>query len=85
MEKKISVSLISMVVLLAISIILSGCGGNKATAAPKSPKELVIGKWTSGRCSMEFTQKGEITEIEDGEQKQYNYKLAAIDGSKDYF
>ena len=89
MKQKLSVSVISMIVLLAISVMLSGCGsdettaGSKTTNTPKSPKELVIGKWISGEGSMEFTQKGGINAIENGEQKQFAYKLATIDGSKD--
>lgn len=58
MKRKISVSSISMVALLVISVMLCGCGGDKATAGSKTtnvpePKELVIGKWTSGEASME--------------------------------
>lgn len=69
--------------------LLSGCAGDKPTVdpkttnAPKTPNELVIGKWTSAGDSVEFNQKGEVTAIENGEQKHFTYKLAAIDGSKD--
>lgn len=89
MKRKLSVSLISLAILLAISVILSGCGGTKAAAeakttnAPKTPSELVIGKWISGEDSMEFNQKGEVSIVNNGEQNQYTYKLAAIAGSKD--
>ncbi len=48
----------------------------------KSPEALVIGKWTSGEDSMKFNPKGEVSIVNNGEQKQYTYKLAAIAGSK---
>ncbi len=87
--KKISVIFISLVVLLMITVLLSGCAGNKAavdsktTNAPKTPKELVIGKWTTAEGTIDFNEKGVATSIENGEQKQFPYKLAVIDGSKD--
>ena len=49
----------------------------------KSPEVLVIGKWTSGGDSMEFNHKGEVSIVNNGEQNQFTYKLAAIAGSKD--
>ena len=77
-----------MAVLLAISVLLYGCGGggNKVATGPndpKSPKELVIGKWILGEASIEFNKNGEVTIVENGEENQFTYKLEAIDGSKD--
>ncbi|HWP96294.1 MAG TPA: hypothetical protein VN426_05545 [Syntrophomonadaceae bacterium] len=85
-----SVSVIGLLVLLIMVGLLSGCAGNNATVdskttanVPKTPKELVIGKWTTAGGSMEFNEKGVATSIENGEKKQFSYKLAAIEGSKD--
>lgn len=89
---KKSVSVIGLLVLFIMIGLLSGCAGNNATVdskttktanAPKTPKDLVIGKWTTAGGSMEFNDKGVATSIENGEQKQFTYKLAAIEGSKD--
>ena len=38
MKNKLSVSLLGLAILLAISVILSGCGGDKATTEAKTFK-----------------------------------------------
>ena len=83
MKRRISVSIISMAVLLAISVMLGGCGSNETTNAPKTPSELVLGKWISGGDSLEFKQKGEVSIVNNGKQNQFTYKLSEIKGSKD--
>lgn len=48
MKKKLSVSIISMVVLLVISVILSGCGSDKTTAESKTSFDACIDAPASG-------------------------------------
>jgi hypothetical protein len=55
----------------------------KTTDAAKSPKTLIIGKWTSAGDSIEFNKNGKATVTEDGQPTQYTFKLETIAGSTD--
>ena len=47
----------------------------------KSPKALVLGRWTSGGDALQFNENGKVDIYADGSQDQATYKLSAINGS----
>ena len=69
--------------LTAVATNSAGKTSNKKVSftIAKSPKALVIGRWTSGGDALQFNENGKVDIYSDGSQDQATYKLSAINGS----
>ncbi len=69
--------------LTAVETNSAGKTSNKKVSftIAKSPKALVIGRWTAGGDALQFNENGKVDIYADGSQDQSTYKLSAINGS----
>lgn len=83
MKKFITTGLICLMVLLTVSVLLTGCGSDSSSSdsktnnVKKTPGELIIGKWRSSKGTIEFTSKGDAIATENGERTQFTYEVSS--------
>lgn len=89
MKRYVSAGLMCLILLLTCFVTLTGCGSDSPAADSKTkeakktvateitPKELIVGKWSTDGGSIEFNSKGQAIVTEKGEQSQFTYKVTS--------